>query len=245
MITFGRPKFEVIVGATADERRLLSAATVRSFTGLAEDDVSDETLDLMIDAALAQCARSCKLASYRGVPLTLARESVRATWLASGWYYPGIIARPPLAWEQPSQLILPWRSPVTSVASVTEGETNLVEDVDFRLLGAGVLERIDAAWATSGTIVVDYVAGFVPLVDYPEYQEDGATLPPDLVQMIANQVSIAHYQRGHDLNIRSEDIPNVWSGSYNVPGGDAVNTDGLMRPLWEALAPYRGPPTIA
>lgn len=240
-----RPKFEVVVSAaTVEERRLVSAATVRTLTGMTEEDASDEVLNFLIDSVLTQCARSCKLATYRTLPVTLAQETVRATWNQTSWWFP--YSRPPWPYWRLSKLVLPWRTPIKSV-TVTEGDVELVEDVDYRLLESGVLERIEAPWVTSGPIVVDYVAGFIPLADYPEYQEEeeGPTLPPDLVMLISNQVNMVFDQRGQDFNVRSEDIPNVWSGAYNVPGGDAVRTDGLMKPLWEALAQYRGAPTVA
>lgn len=239
MMPLGRPRFEVIVGATATERRLVTAAIVRALAGIPET-VTDATLNPMIDAALAQCARSCRMATYRASPPTLAQESVRATWIENSWYWP----TPYFGYgSQPSTLLLPWRAPITEI-EITEGETELVENTDFRLLGAGVVERINGCWPTTGNIVVDYTAGFVPLSDDPSYDYDGETLPADLVQMIADQVRMTNDGAGIDRNLRSEDIPGVWSGSYNVAGGDAIDTSGLMRPLYDALTPYRAPSSI-
>jgi hypothetical protein len=238
----GRPKFEVVVAASAAERRLVSATTIRALTGIPStgtDAVSDVALTQMIDAALATMARSCRLAKDRAAPPTLAQESVRATWLADCWdWWPALAP-----YRQPSTLLLPWRAPITTI-DVTEGEAALVEDTDFRLLGAGVVERIGACWRTSGTIVIDYVAGFVPLSDDPSYDYDGEPMPADLVSLLADQVRMASDRRGIDLNLRSEDIPGVWSGSFNVPGGDAIDTGGLAMPLYDALTPYRAPASI-
>lgn len=240
MMPAARPQFEVIVAATAAERRLVTVDIIRSLTGLTVDDASDAALALLIDAALATCARSCKLAKYRAYPLTLAQETVRATWTDSYWYW----WRSCWPYDQPAQLLLPWRAPITSVA-ITEGETELVEDTDFQLLGAGVIQRIGGYWPIGGNIVVDYVAGFVPLSDDVSYDYDGETLPADVVALIADQVRMAYGRGSADLNLRSEDIPGVWSGSYNIAGGDAIDTSGLINTLYDALAPYRAPPSFA
>lgn len=245
-----RPRFEIVVGtSSAAERRLVTPATVRALTGLPETgdgSVDDATLILWIDAVLAQCATYCRLARAGAAPRTLAQEVVRATWPASyvangqwprGWFLD----------DRGTQLLLPWRVPVTAI-EMTEGETELEENVDFRLLGAGVVERLSGGaaccWATGG-IVADYTAGWVLPSDDPSYEVDGETLPPDLVARIADQVKLAYDQRDVDRTLRSEDVVGVWSGSYNVPGGDAIATSGLTRPLEDALAPYRAPPTFA
>lgn len=243
MMPVGRPKFEVVVAASSAERRLVSATTIRALTGIGTDDVSDVALTQMIDAALITMARSCRLAKDRATPPTLAQESVRATWLANSWdWWPAQVA--PYGSREPETLLLPWRAPITDI-TVTEGETELVEDTDYRLLGSGVVERIGACWTTTGTIVVDYVAGWVPLSDDPSYDYDGEPMPADLVSLLADQVRMASDRTTIDLNLRSEDIPGIWSGAYNVPGGDAVDTSGLTMPLYDALAPYRAPPSFA
>lgn len=241
MMPVGRPRFEVIAAATAEERRLLTVATVRALTGLSSDDIVDESLVLQIDAVLTRCARVCRLATSRAVPPTLAQEQVRATWLQDTWncFPQGFVFG-----SGPSTLLLPWRAPITAI-EISEDDVDLVDNVDFRLLGAGVVERIGAYWPTSGTIIVDYTAGWVPLSDDPSYEYDGEPMPADLVALIAEQIRLGVTQLGNDLSLRSEDIPGVWSGSYNVAGGDAIDKSGLMLPLLEALAPYRAPPSFA
>jgi hypothetical protein len=246
MTPAGRPTFEVITPATAEDRRLVSVAMIRSLTGIpstGEGAIDDIGLGALLDGALATMAKSCRLKAYRALPLTLARESVRATWLANSWdWWP---APMPYGWRQPATLLLPWRAPIVEI-TIEEGETELVEDTDFRLLGAGVVERIGACWATGSAIVVDYVAGFAPLADDPAYQDplDGDPMPADLVALIADQVRMAADRLDIDQNLRSEDVPSVWSGTYNFAGGSAIDTGGLMVPLYDALAPYRAPPSI-
>jgi hypothetical protein len=200
-------------------------------------------LNMNIDAVMAMIARSCRLAAVRSAPLTLARESVRATWTppVPSYYYRWS------AWfadEARTKLILPWRAPITSI-DITLDDGELVENTDYELLGSGVVQ-----WLSTGTswpwanIVADYTAGFVPLAaDASAYQEDGDTLPADVIALIAEQVR--YYSSRPNMSIRSEDIPGVWSGSYNVPGGDAIDTSGLSLPLYDALSPFRGPPVFA
>lgn len=240
----GRPRFEVVVGASAADRRLVTVSTIRALTGIpstGEGSASDETLGLMLDAALSQCAVACRMATYRAMPPTLAQESVRATWDQTFWEW----RHRSLAFgERNHQLLLPWRAPISAI-TLTEGETELVENTDYRLLGAGVLERLQGWWPNSGLLVADYVAGFVPLSSDGSYQEDGETLPADLVALLGDQVRLRFDSQGIDLNLRSEDVPGVWSGTYNVPGGDSIDTSGLLRPLWDALSPYRAPPSFA
>lgn len=241
-----RPRFEIVSGtSTAAERRLVSAETVRLLTGIpstGEGAVTDEVLNLHIDAVMAMIARSCRLAAARSAPLTLAQESVRATWTPpvpsyyhrwSYWF----------ADEARTKLILPWRAPITSI-SITVDDEDLDENVGFELLGSGVVQWLDpgTSWPWAN-IVADYTAGFVPLAADPAYQEDGDTLPADIVALIAEQVRYGSSRP--DMSLRSEDVPGVWSGSYNVPGGDAIDTSGLSLPLYDALAPFRGPPVFA
>ncbi len=242
-----RPTFTVVVGtATTADRRLISVATVRALTGLTEGDVSDETLTLLIDAALATAARYCKLATAGAQPPTFAQEQVRATWpdtTVFDFYW----HRTWLPAGRGHELILPWRTPITAV-TVTEGETELVQDVDFRLLGAGVIERLSGGvfcgWALGG-IVVDYTAGWAATPADPSAEPESEPMPADLVALISDQVRLSVIQRTADPTLRSEDIPGIWSGSYNVAGGDAISAYGLGRPLQMALDAYRAPPSFA
>lgn len=237
-----RPRFELVSGtSTAAERRLVSADTVRLLTDIPET-VTDEVLNLHIDGVMAQIARSCRLAAARSAPLTLAQESVRATYTPPvpsyyhrwGYWF---------ADSAKTKLVLPWRAPITSI-DITVDDASLEENVDYELLGSGLVQ-----WLAAGTcwpwanVVVDYTAGFVPLAADPAYQEDGDTLPADIVALIAEQVRYGSSRP--DMSLRSEDIPGVWSGSYNVPGGDAIDTSGLAMPLYDALAPFRAPPVFA
>lgn len=239
-----RPRFEVVVAASAEERRLVSIDTVRLLTGIPEEGeggISDALLGMKIDGVLSQCARSCRLKADGSKPLTLAKESVRATWTMTNradydqwscWYAdPGR-----------TKLLLPWRAPITAIM-ISVDDQDLVQDTDFELLGSGVVQWLQpgSCWPFR-TTVVDYDAGFGVLASDSAYQE-GNPLPADVVDLIAQQVQYA--ASNPDLRLRSEDIPGVWSGSYNIPGGDAIDTSGLSLPLYDALSPFRGPPVFA
>ncbi len=230
-----RPTFSIVVGTMAEDRRLVPLSMIRALTGLTEADIGDEALNLKIDAVLASCARSCKLAKAGSAPPTLARETVRASW-------------PDITGLRGHQLILPWRAPITSIQAA-EGETDLVEGTDFRLLDGGIVERLSSGtWCgwTNGAVDVTYTAGFIKTPADPSYDEsEGDPLPADVVALIADQVRLSISQGKVDPILRSEDIPGIWSGSYNTPGGDAIDTSGLARPLYDALCPYRATPSFA
>lgn len=238
-----RPLFEVIVPADAEARRLIPVSVIRTLTGIpvsGEGAVSDAVLGQLIDAALAQAATSCGLAKARGLSPTLASEEVRASWPAEFWSSWRIIPQH-YSGAVPSQIMLPWRAPITEIA-VTEGETLLVENTDYRLLGSGVLERMSGCW--SGSIVVNYTAGFNAMDELGSEPIENV-IPPDLVSLFADQIRMMNDRAALDLNLRSEDIPGVWSGTFNVAGGSSIDTGGLMMPLYDALAAYRAPPVFA
>jgi hypothetical protein len=242
MMPPARPRFEIVAGtANADDRRLVSVATFRAITGLSVTDINDANAALLLDGVLSQCATSCRLARAGAAPLTLAQEAVRATWPAGSYD----VRFWPTRWfldEGRTQLLLPWRAPITAI-TITEGETDLVENTDFQLLGAGVVERLSGCWPLGG-IIADYTAGWVAPAEDASADVEGETLPADLVRLIVDQARMTHGQGSIDPNLRSEDIAGVWSGTYNVPGGDSIDTSGLMRPLWDALQPFRAPPSI-
>lgn len=235
-----RPVFSVTVGTTVEERRLIPLSLIRAYSGLTETDIGDEALNLRVDAVLASCARSCRFARAGSSPPTLARETLRAVWPDTSSLFRGI------APQTSTTLILPWRAPITQL-TVSEGSTELEQDVDYRHVGSGVIERIGTEWFWStAEISVDYVAGFIRSPADPSYEEEeGEPLPSDVVMLIAQQVKLGVDALAIDQNLRSEDVPGIWSGTYNVPGGDAIDTSGLMRPLYDALSDYRAPPSFA
>lgn len=246
MLLYGRPKFQVIVPtADAEERRLVSVETFRILSGISSTDLTDEVAEKIIDATLAKIATCCKLARDGARPLTFAREEVRATWQNNDIYYPYINDGPRNhGWPQrfpynQCNLMLPWRTPITDI-TITEGDTELVEGTDYRLLGAGFVERLGVGfWPyPSPGLIANYTAGWLA-------DDDEFPFPDDLASLVVDQVVMVYQRSGIDWNLRSEDIPGIWSGSYNVIGGDSIAENGLLRSLENALYPYKAPPAFA
>ena len=181
----------------------------------------DATLiESIIDAVSGECARFCNLArSASGTIPTFGQEVLRATWLAGDP-------------NRGSTMMLPWRAPVTTVGAVVEEGTTLVEGMDYRLMSGGMLERTadDTAipWS-SGKIVVTYTAGWV----LPD------AVPADLEGQVIEQVKMRYLGTDRDPALRSENVPDVWSGTYGVIGGDSIGSSGLLLSLEAALAPFR------
>ena len=131
--------------------------------------------------------------------------------------------------------MLPWRVPVTAVGSVVEGGTTPALNSDYRLLGAGMLERTanDApvCWS-AGKIVVSWTAGWSLPAD----------VPAELEGQVIEQVKMKYLATDRDPALRSENTPDVWSGSYAVAGGDSIGESGLLKSLEAALTPFRSWP---
>jgi len=218
------PLFEVMTpAADAAARRLTTKENVKAV--LRETGTDDDTLiDQYIDRVSARAAAFCNLARAGTSVPTFGAETLRATWYAgSGCYYRDV-----------DQLILPWRTPISAISSVVEDGTTLTADADYKLLGGGLLQRLDSVtfapklWS-GGKIVVVYVAGWA----LP------GSVPVDLEGAVIDQVKVAYLGTDRDPALRSLDVPGVASESYNVPGGSSIGHDGLLAPLESALMPYR------
>ena len=214
------PLFEVVTpAANVAGRRLTTAAKVQAALRLGAVDTT--LIESIIDAVSGECVRFCNLArAVAGSVPTFGQEVVRATWLGTD------VGRP-------STLILPWRAPITTVGSVIENGATLVMNTDFRLLGSGMLERMadDAlvCWST-GKIVVSFTAGWSLPTD----------VPAELEGQVIEQVKMKYLATDRDPALRSENTPDVWSGSYAVAGGDSIGESGLLKSLEAALAPFKG-----
>ena len=214
------PLFEVVTpAANVAARRLTNAAKVQAALRLGAVDTT--LLESIIDAVSGECVRFCSLARAVAGPVpTFGQEVVRATWLGTDV-------------SRPSTLILPWRAPITTVGSVIENGATLVMNTDFRLLGSGMLERMadDAlvCWST-GKIVVSFTAGWSLPTD----------VPAELEGQVIEQVKMKYLATDRDPALRSENTPDVWSGSYAVAGGDSIGESGLLKSLEAALAPFKG-----
>ena len=213
------PLFEVVTPAgSATARRLTTAAKVQAALRMGAVDTT--LIESIIDAVSGECVRFCNLARAVAGPVpTFGQEVVRATWLGTDM-------------SRSSILVLPWRAPVTAVSSVVEDGTSLALNTDFRLVGGGMLERMAddtlVCWST-GKIVVSWTAGW----SLP------AEVPAELEGQVIEQVKMKYLATDRDPALRSENTPDVWSGSYAVAGGDSIGESGLLRSLEVALSPYR------
>ena len=213
------PQFEVVTPvANAAARRLTTATKVQAALRLGS--VDSTLIESIIDTVSGECVRFANLArSASGTVPTFGQEVLRATWLGTEM-------------DRGSVLILPWRTPIATVGSVVEDGTTLALNTEFRLVGGGMLERMtdDApiCWL-SGKIVVSWTAGWL----LP------AEVPAELEGQVIEQVKMRYLATDRDPALRSENTPDVWSGSYAVAGGDSIGESGLLRSLEVALSPYR------
>lgn len=217
------PLFEVTTAAAdAAARRLTTAAKVRALIGSPSTD--DAKMEAIIDGVSAECARYCNLARPANMasPPTFGQEVVKATWMKT--------------WDRrTSVLILPWRVAMSAFGQVVEDGVNLTVNVDYRLIGGGMLERLsgDASrcWS-SGKIVVPYTAGW----DLP------ADVPADLESQVIKQVTLGYYGADRDPGLRSDSTEGVGSETYAVIGGDSISETGFLKSLETVLGSYRSWP---
>ncbi len=83
-------------------------------------------------------------------------------------------------------------------------------------------------WST-GKIVVSYTAGWSLPTD----------VPAELEGQVIEQVKMKYLATDRDPALRSENTPDVWSGSYAVAGGDSIGESGLLKSLEGALSPFK------
>jgi len=215
------PMLEVTAAAANGAARMLTtSAKVQAVLGIATDTA---LIEAMIERVSALAAARCGLArDVAGAMPTFGTETLRATWFVDSGERPR------------SALILPWRVPVTTITSVVEAAVTLTAGTDYRLVGGGLVERLvqDApvAWS-SGKIVVTYVAGWALAT--------ANAVPPDLEAAVIEQVKGMYVARARDPAVRSVNVPEVYSASYSVAGGDSIGSSGLLAQVEAALAPYR------
>lgn len=218
------PLFEVTTpAADAAARRLTTAVKVQAALRIGATDTA--LIESYIDTVSAECVRFAGLAraAAGGVP-TFGQEVVRATWLS-------------VCYDRGSILRLPWRMPVSAIGAVVEDGVNLAVNVDFRLLGAAMLERIredsSICWSRR-KIVVPYTAGWA--------LPDG--VPAEIEGQVIEQVKLKYLATDRDPAVRVEDVPDVYSVTYSSTGGLAstsISERGLLYSLEAALAPFKNP----
>lgn len=199
-------------------RRLTTPAQVQA---LGVGSGADTVLNSIIDRISALAVRYCNLAIDIGAKApTFASETCQATWFKSSV-------------TRSTQILLPWRVPITSITSVVEDGTTLTVSTDYRLTAGGILLRLSndgpVEWNV-GKIVVVYVAGWSSL---------SSNVPPDIEARVIDQVKMEYLSRARDGSVRSETVPDVYQAAYGVAGGDSVGDSGLLVSLEGALEPYR------
>lgn len=215
-----RPLFEVVTPASdAASRRLTTKAKIKAAlrdTGTADDALYEQ----YIDSVSAECARYCRLARSASATVpTFGQEICRATWLVT-------------CRDRGPTLILPWRVPITAIGSIVENGAALVAGTDYRLRDAGLLERVsnDApiCWSPQ-KIVITYTAGW----------ELPGSVPAELEGQVIEQCKWKFLTTTQSPALRSEAVPDVYSASYAVPGGDSIGKSGLLLSLESALSPFK------
>lgn len=215
------PLFEVVTPASgAAARRLTTAAKVQSRLGIGAIDTT--TIEDFIDGVSANAARYCGLAyDAAGTPRTFGREDLKATWFAQNYS----------RLEYGSTIFLPWRLPITAISIVECGVT-LTENTDFVLRPACMVDRLcdgrALGWSGAG-LVIEYTAGWV----LPD------NVPAEIESYVIDQVKMQYLNRKKNDTIRQEAVPNVYSASYSVAGGDSISENGLLKPLEAALDSFR------
>ncbi len=214
------PLFEVTTPATLSGRRLTTAAKVTAALKItAGTDTS--LIEQIIDEVSGECARHCRLArpANWATPPTFGQEVCKATWLT-------------VDCDRGSQLVLPWRVPISAFGQVVENGTNLTVNTDYRLLGGNVLERLSSdipvRWS-SAKIVAPFTAGWSLPTD----------VPAELEGQVIEQVKMRYLTTDRDRSLRSESEPDLYSATYGVPGGDTIDENGMLRSLVAALGDFR------
>lgn len=208
-----RPLFEVTSTALPiAQQRLASVDALKALMALEDDGSEDDLIESLLDRATADMVAHCKLATASdGRAATFARETCRATWFAGEC--------------RDHNLLLPWRVPVTTISSVVENGVALTAGTDFQLFSAATLVRLanDAprAWS-GGKIVVTFIAGW----------ELPAGAPSSVTAAALEQTKYSYAGRDRDPALRSEGVPDVYTASWSVPGGDSFK--GVLLPQVEA-----------
>jgi len=212
----------LIVGTPATTRALVSLARVKRELGITTSGDDDILADKIAEASAAIVAH-CRVAADQRGRRTFAEEGCSVDFDAD--------EMTPIDREI-APLILPWRVPVTVIASVVENGVALSPG-DYQLEPmAALVWRMSAGmrtnWATS-SIVVTYTAG---------WDLAGSELPSEIAGAALALVKASWFGRLRDPLIKSEDVPGVGSTQWWV-GGTGGDAGSLPQEVVDSLAPYR------
>ena len=210
------------VGTPATTKALVSLARVKRELGIATSGDDDVLADKIAEASAAIVAH-CRIAADQRGRRTFAEEACSAAFDADEMM--------PIEREI-APLILPWRVPVTAIASMVENGIALAP-ADYQLEPmSALIWRTNAGIRTNWTIssvVVTYTAG---------WDLTGTELPSEIAGAALALVKASWFGRLRDPLIKSEDVPGVGSTQWWVgsTGGDAGS---LPQDVVDSLAPYR------
>ncbi len=214
------PRLTVATPSTT--KALVSLARVKRELGITTSGDDDVLADKIAEVSAAIVAH-CRIAADQRGRRTFAEEGCSATFDAG--------EMTPIDREI-APLILPWRIPITSIASIVENGVALAP-ADYQLEPmAALIWRVSGGtrsnWATS-SVIVTYTAG---------WDLTGTELPSDIAGAALALVKASWFGRLRDPLIKSEDVPGVGSTQWWVgsTGGDAGS---LPKEVVDSLAPYR------
>ena len=203
-------------------KALVSLARVKRELGITASGDDDVVADKIAEASAAIVAH-CRVAADQRGRRTFAEEGCSAAFDADEIMPIGRDIAP---------LILPWRIPVTAIASIVESGVALVP-ADYQLEPMSALVwRMSAGmrtnWAIS-SVIVTYTAG---------WDLTGTELPSNIAGAALALVKSSWFGRLRDPLIKSEDVPGVGSTQWWV-GGTGGDAGSLPQEVVDSLAPYR------
>jgi hypothetical protein len=208
---------ETTSAASSAARWLTTRANVKTAMGISGAD-RDTLIDFLIPRASALIVGACGLAADgAGSQPTFGLETLRATFRNCGR-------------ARGEVLTLPWRVPVAGISACVEDGVTLVAGTDFDLIGAkpGRLRRLNdgspALWS-SAAILVTFSAGW----SLPE------AVPYDMEAAAIEQIRAMVFAAKRDPAVRSQNVADVVSVSYALPGGDTF-TGVILPQVASALA---------
>ena len=210
------------VGTPATTRALVSLARVKRELGMTTSGDDDVLADKIAEASAAIVAH-CRVAADQRGRRSFAEEGCAAAFDADEMTRFD---------REITPLILPWRIPVTAIASIVDNGVTLAPG-DYQLEPmSALIWRMNAGmrtnWAIS-SVIVTYTAG---------WDLTGTELPSDIAGAALALVKSSWFGRLRDPLIKSEDVPGVGSTQWWVgrTGGDAGS---LPQDVVDSLAPYR------
>ena len=214
------PRLTVATPSTT--KALVSLARVKRELGITTSGDDDVLADKIAEASAAIVAH-CRVAADQRGRRTFAEEECSAAFDA------GEVTSPD---REIAPLILPWRIPVTAIASIVENGVTLAP-ADYQLEPmSALIWRISAGmrtnWAIS-SIAVTFTAG---------WDLAGTELPSEIAGAALSLVKASWFGRLRDPLIKSEDIPGVGSTQWWV-GSTGGDVGSLPQDVVDSLAPYR------